>query len=585
MGRATMRFVYLPLLAVSLPLISPTKPAIAQPDAAMQLCTPISTGDCAPLPQWRKPPEVKGSRSSAGDAIVVLNLVVSTEGSVHDVQVMNSPDTGLSDQAVASVNNWRFVPPNVGGRTVPVALRAYVQFHPAASPTVGLGPWRATWSSAEQLHALHIEAQQAVGQHNYQRAIALSRQVLALEPLYRGVRVTLADALIQLDEFAEAEAALQEEIKLDPKSQFAYNELGWTYQREREDEEAIKEYKKQIEVIPEAFPAHSNLGVLLETRFRCGEAMPELEKALSLSPGQARVMLARGKCDIDLGNTAKGISEMEDAANRTASSDSWNQAAYRLAVRNVDLDTAEKWAKRAISIESVFLQDLSLDHVTLTQMRLVNTISNYWDTLGWVYFRMGKLDRALSYVNAAWQMHPTPTKGNHLGQIYEKLGKRADAVRTYALAIASADLSKRGPSTPEDMEEARNRLRQLSTQPSDVSTQIESAQIALENLNSASVENVSNHTGDAEFIVKFAGGKVVDVRQMAGDASFAGFSEVVRSSSLSDAAPPEAGVEILRRGRLSCRSRTGACEFTLITTQQAVELATQEDPTNTGVAN
>jgi len=209
-------------------------------------------------------------------------------------------------------------------------------------------------------------------------------------------------------------------------------------------------------------------------------------------------------------------------------------------------------------------------------MRLVNTMGNYWDTLGWVYFRMGKNDQALSYVDAAWRMHPTPTKGDHLGQIYEKLGGREDAIHAYAMAVAAADLSKRGASSPEDLAEAKDRLTQISGQRADVAALIERGRAAIEALSSVTVENPKNRAGSADFIMKVVGEKIMDVRQVAGDESLAPFSEALRKSPLPVHVPEDSGVEILRRGTLSCKVEAGDCRFVLLGTEEALDLATQE---------
>src|SRR4029077_7747908 len=58
----------------------------------------------------------------------------------------------------------------------------------------------------------------------------------------------------------------------------------------------------------------------------------------------------------------------------------------------------------------------------------------YWDTLGWVYFSEGNLDKAEKYVSAAWGLGQHGEVGDHLGQIYEKEGKKENALRTYELA-------------------------------------------------------------------------------------------------------------------------------------------------------
>ena len=553
---------------------------MAQTETPVQLCSPISTGTCASLPHWLKPSGMKFSRRSTGtqaEEVVGLSLVVGADGSVRDVEVAKSSGDELTQEVVASAKSWKFQPGTFQGRAVAVQMRVIVQFHASGDPSINFAPWRASWTTGADLQKLFDEAYQADARHDYEKAITLSRQLIALEPLYRRIRLTLGQALVELQEYNEAEAVIQEEIKLDPKSPFAYNMLGQAYQRHRKYDEAISQFRKQIEVTPEAFNPHANLGVLLASRKRCSEAMPELEKALELSPGQARALLAEGECDVDAGDTAKGVSEMEQAANQAASSASWNQAAYRLAERNVELDKARKWAEKAITIEATYLRDLSLDHATPTQMRLVNTVANYWDTLGWVYFRMGNDGEALRYVDAAWRMHSTPTKGDHLGQIYEKLGRREDAIGTYAMALAAADLSKRGASSPEDLAEALDRLTQLSGQGADLHALIERGHSALEALSSIPIGNPAKHIGSADFTLRVVGNKIMDVRQVAGDASFAAFSETLRKSPLSVHVPEESGLEILRRGTLSCKLEGDDCHFVLLTTEDAVDIATKEE--------
>ena len=48
----------------------------------------------------------------------------------------------------------------------------------------------------------------------------------------------------------------------------------------------------------------------------------------------------------------------------------------------------------------------------------------YWDTLGWVHFGEGDLDKAEKYVAAAWELGHHGEVGDHLGQIYEKRGEK-----------------------------------------------------------------------------------------------------------------------------------------------------------------
>ncbi len=67
-------------------------------------------------------------------------------------------------------------------------------------------------------------------------------------------------------------------------------------------------------------------------------------------------------------------------------------------------------------------------------------IAQYWDTRGWIYFLRSDTPSALAYIEAAWPLlYFVPAVGNHLGQIYEKAGRREDAIRAYAMAVAAAE--------------------------------------------------------------------------------------------------------------------------------------------------
>jgi hypothetical protein len=60
-----------------------------------------------------------------------------------------------------------------------------------------------------------------------------------------------------------------------------------------------------------------------------------------------------------------------------------------------------------------------------------------WGTMGWIYFHTGDLARAENYVHAAWLLAQEGEVGEHMGEIYEKQGKRNRAAHVYELALAS----------------------------------------------------------------------------------------------------------------------------------------------------
>jgi TonB family protein len=179
-----MRLTFLPLLAISSFLLSAANLTKAETGIPMQVCTPISTEDCATSPHWLKPPAMKLSSKWKGqqiEGVVGLNLTVGADGSARDIEVVKSSDDDLKEAVLASAKNWRFDPATFRGQAAAVEMRLVVRFHPIGDPIISLGPWRESWVDPAELQNLFVEANQALGRRDYQQAIDLSRKLIALE--------------------------------------------------------------------------------------------------------------------------------------------------------------------------------------------------------------------------------------------------------------------------------------------------------------------------------------------------------------------------------------------------------------------
>lgn len=101
-----------------------------------------------------------------------------------------------------------------------------------------------------------------------------------------------------------------------------------------------------------------------------------------------------------------------------------NLWAYSLAVRGVRLQEAQKYAEKAVSLSP---QDAS-----------------YQDTLAWVYYQQGKLDRALDLLqNIDYQaLLDNAEIAYHLAAVYAALGQKDKAVSLLTKEAASWPLSK-----------------------------------------------------------------------------------------------------------------------------------------------
>lgn len=549
--------------------------------AAVSPGTPCATAPRAiskPTPTYSEQ-----ARKSHREGVVTLSLVVEPDGSTGEVQVLKSVGDGLDEQAVSAVKQWKFEPGTYEGKPVRVRANVEISFRLGmSSDASGASPSAAL---SEQVRNLYSNAQSAYGQHEYQTAANLARNITSLSPRYSAAWNLLGMSLLELRELDQAATALETAVKLDPASSYSYNNLGRVYWRQRRYDAAIAQFQKQIALNPDDHYAHANWGLLLRDQKKCDLAMPELGKALALTPNNSGVMLALGECDLDLGHAAKGISELEQATSEASTPGTWNSAAYALARRNTELDRAKQWAESAVRGESSQLHNISLEHLSTAQLSRAMAIASYWDTLGWVLYRQANYPLAAQYLEAAWALRPLPVLAYHLGRIYETLGRPGDATHAYAMAIAAADSPSVQPLNPdeaESVEDAAQRLAKAESSEKARKKLLEAAHSGLNAARQASVPNVAKAKGTADFTVTtIAPGQSTQVRQISGDSSFAAFASALQSAAPSLSFPPASDLEIPRRGTLTCSSETLPCSMILLSADDAVDLSRRESAADT----
>ncbi len=423
-----MRKLCLALLVLRCPLFFGQSTISVDAISVMQVCDDKhpELGPCAIPPRVISkvnPIYPERARQSRQEGTVILDLIVQKDGSPRDIHPVSSPNDLLSQAAIDAVKDWRFFPGTYLGDAADVEIKVQVNFKLEAKPTPQLPSMPSAEARADTGN-LHNDADEAYKREDYQTAVNISRMIIDQSPQDAYAWNMLGTALMALHELDAAANAFSNSIRYYPASPVAYNNLGLVYWRQHKYEDAAAEFREQLVVNPDDHYAHSNLGMMLRDQKKCGDAMPELQKGLAITPNKANALVALGECDIDLGNRAKGISELEQAISSSSSAGTWNSAAYALAERNIELDLAEKWSDTSLTMESARLNGISLDHLSAVQLNLVTSIAAYWDTRGWIYFLQGDTARAESYIEASWRLYPSTAVSDHLAQNYEKTGRR-----------------------------------------------------------------------------------------------------------------------------------------------------------------
>jgi tetratricopeptide (TPR) repeat protein len=280
--------------------------------------------------------------------------------------------------------------------------------------------------------------QQAVASGDYTTAVYFLKPAVAAEPKHATAWKDLCRAYLALDQVDAAIDACLKQIDVNPQSPGVYGELGRALWRKGKRDEAISAFQQQVEVAPRDIAAHGTLGHYFCELGRYADAVPELETFVAADPNSSRGQEDLGGAYLAVGQTDKGLAILSKLAEEHAVSATLNNVAYRLASHRVRLDLAQQYAETAVTNTAAMIAGAEASP-SLGALRLVVLLTVHWDTLGWVHFQQGDLDKAARFITAAWSANPSGPIGDHLGQLYERRGQKQQAIRVYARALAARD--------------------------------------------------------------------------------------------------------------------------------------------------
>jgi tetratricopeptide (TPR) repeat protein len=186
-------------------------------------------------------------------------------------------------------------------------------------------------------------------------------------------------------------------------------------------------------------------------------------------------------------------------------------------------------------------QKVDLENIQKADLQLPLTISAYWDTLGWIYFKMGDLALAESYLNSAWQLTQDGLVGDHLGQVYEKEKKLPAALHMYNLALEA---------NPR-LEETPSRMRKLARVPLPANRMSNAEELS--RMRTVKLPTIIKETGSADFdVLLVASGKVDKATFFRGSELLRQAGDTLEKAQFKEQFPPNSTARLLRRGTLSC---------------------------------
>ncbi len=113
--------------------------------------------------------------------------------------------------------------------------------------------------------------------------------------------------------YAEAAAAYEEAIGLDPANWGNQLNLGLSQKKAGQPEKALASFRKAAELNPESYSANKETGEALAKAGQYAEAKPYYEKAAALSPDDPDAQYNLGVCLINLGGSEAALPRFQKA--------------------------------------------------------------------------------------------------------------------------------------------------------------------------------------------------------------------------------------------------------------------------------
>ena len=278
-----------------------------------------------------------------------------------------------------------------------------------------------------------------------------------------------------------------------------------------------------------------------------------------MAPDDASLQVALGTAYLNTGANDKALAAFDQAAQLSRTPGIWNDVAYELADKKLQLDKAQRYAESAVAATAADLRNVDLAHANMQQFQMSENLAAFWDTLGWVYFQQSDLTKASRYIRSSWSVSEHGTVGDHVGQLLAKQGQKDQAAAAYAQALAAQHPD---PDT-------RAHLILLLGGNEKIDAMVEKAKLELLQQRTFPLGKVLNQKADATFAILLSpsgadgsSAHVDDVKFLSGSDDLRPLADKLRSINFGAIFPDASPVKLVQVGRLSC-SDSGDCSFVL----------------------
>jgi tetratricopeptide (TPR) repeat protein len=388
------------------------------------------------------------------------------------------------------------------------------------------------------------------------------KNAVAADPKFTRAWLRLAAMQSVTRQYDDAVGSYRSAMAINPKQAFPYKALAYSLVGMNRRAEAIQVWSELLSAVPDDPDAPASLGSLLVAQKRYQEAIPPLEKAIKLYPDDRASTGNLAQAYMMSGNLDEGRSLLSKELEKGPFPLALNNVAYALADANVDLTDALGYAQKAVKQQEDATKKIDSTALKIADARQMPELASFWDTLGWVHFRLGHLELAESYLTAAWQLSQFATIGDHLAQLDEQLHKQKAAVHLYEQALATMERK-----LPVERRDAIREHVKAIDPAADLSTAPRLSHASptdeLTDARRVKVGRIFPGYASAEFFILLApGNKVEAITYVDGSEELEKVETSLADSDFHTAFPETSDARILRRAVLTCSEISG-CELVL----------------------
>jgi tetratricopeptide (TPR) repeat protein len=291
------------------------------------------------------------------------------------------------------------------------------------------------------------------------KALPFYRRVVELRPSYPQIREKLAGCLIEAGQIDAAIEVIEDLVKVNPLSIAAYDQLTQLYLKAGNQQKALTSARQALLIEPQLLPRHLQVIDLLfkqKDYEGASAALAEARKrfpkaglltyyhavALSQIKHHEEAMRAFEKALVEAGNSQPDMLNADFYFDYGAAAEQAGQyvKAGELFRKSIELDPDNAarsynylgymWVERSENLEEagqLIRRALEMDPAN----------GAYVDSLGWLYFKQGKYQDALTELLRAAELLPEPDSVvyEHIGDACDKLGRNAEAVLYWQKAL------------------------------------------------------------------------------------------------------------------------------------------------------